>query len=129
MCLPFLPQAKIKTTFLTLKDEIIKVLIQHLNPMEVDKFQNFFQYMEKNVYSNEKRIKSVCKFGKTIRTTNCAEGAHSGFNKSSLVARSTNINSAIQGNKHIFFDTLTKSLTIYYINSLCLVRINIHLHA
>lgn len=97
MCLPFLPENKMRDQFCVLRDSILEVLSKHLNAMEIEGVTNVLEHIDKSIYSKAGRIASVCKFDKTIRTTNNAEGSHSGFNKSSLIARSSGLNSMIQG--------------------------------
>lgn len=72
-----------------------------MDPLELEGVRNVLKYLDKNIYSKFKRISLICKFEKTIRTTNNAEANHSGFNKSSLIARSSNLNSMKKNNKNL----------------------------
>lgn len=97
LCLPFLPLEKIPENFDTLKHKIISVLTSKLDAREIENLNLVFSKLKTNYYHNETKLKAICKFGKFDRTTNPIEGGHSGFNKSSLVARTSNLNSMVQG--------------------------------
>lgn len=103
MCIPFLPVGKMKPQFLVLKNNIVESLTRHLDPMELDKIKTVLRYIENKIYSVTQRTKSVCKFDKSVRTTNNAEGSHSGFNKSALITKNSSLNSMIQGKTSILY--------------------------
>lgn len=104
MCLPFLPRECIKDHFDTIEKSVVEVLSLHLNSMEMENVLKAFATLKKNYFHKENKIDLMCKFEKPFRTTNIAEGGHSGINKSSLIKRCGNMNSMIQGKFYIIFN-------------------------
>lgn len=85
--IPFLPETHIKSGLLFLKSKIDQFIKVHCKEWQVQKFQEFFNYLTEYVYGSPERINLICKFKEETRTTNKVESAHAAINKSKFLSK------------------------------------------
>lgn len=86
LVIPLLQLADMVPAFKSVAEHILKFVENKFeNPFEIQQFKTFLKTVEERYFSCEEKMKMVCKYGKTIRTTNPVEARHGVFNNSSLV--------------------------------------------
>lgn len=95
--LSFLPDKEIQNTFNHIKIRTQGFVSQNCNQFQIDKFEQFFSYVERNYFGNMRRIRIIGKFDETLRTTNLIESMHSTFKKSLILGRHNSLVRVVSG--------------------------------
>lgn len=97
LAIPLLPKENIKESYNFIKQTILDVMENKINGFQKANFEKFFNYISRNYFENEDKITKICKFDKTIRTTNLIESVHSSFKKSRLTFQNGCVNNCVNG--------------------------------
>lgn len=96
LVLPFLPENSITAAYTVIKNNIMEFIKKKCGFFEKS-FEKFFIYLDKYYFGNTSKIPLICKYEKTIRTTNLIEAAHSAFKKSRLLPHNSKLERLIDG--------------------------------
>lgn len=96
LVIPLLQLADMVPAFKMMVNHILKFVENKFeNPFEVQQFQKFMTTIEERYFSDEEKMKLICKYGKSIRTTNPVEARHGIFNNTSLVPQKGTVSNFI----------------------------------
>lgn len=88
LMIPLLPLNEIIPAFKSLKSSLLGYIeSQFTNAFEIDQFTKCFETLEERYFSNEEKLKLICKHKKNMRCTNLIESTHCAFNKSDIIPK------------------------------------------